>query len=402
MSLSKEQAVAYDMILKWIHNRDKWYFKLGGYGGTGKSYLLQHLINNYQGTLWAVAPTGKAASVLGKKLKGTPVTTIHQLIYKPVPPNKSKVDDLETRLQDQPDDKELQDKYTDALIEYNNDTVNFVYREENGLEAGELVIVDEASMVPEYVMNDLRATGCFILFVGDPGQLPPVNSKDWFRSVDFDYVLTEVQRQALDSPIIRLSMDIRQGKSYHGKYNEPDCRVVGKPDVKVSELMKCDQIITGMNASRQNLNRLMRKKFKFEGHLPNKGEKLICLKNEVADNMNYINGVQCVTTSGDADDFGEHRIDIEYEGYVRRNILYYKYHCLSTYDDTVVESPWYERKGMREFDYGYAITCHKSQGSEWDNVIIIDDKMMRQDREFRKRWLYTAVTRASKQVTLVQ
>lgn len=399
MKLSKEQLGAYSEIVKWLNDPDKMFFKLGGFAGTGKTFLLSYIIKNLQIRMSCHAPTGKAASVLASKLKGVAeVTTVHKAIYSPIEPDSSAMEALEEQLLSDPNNEDLKNELEVETEFYNSQTVEFKFRESNALEPGQLVIVDEASMVPERMMKDLLATGCKILFVGDPGQLPPVKSTDWFGRLDFDVVLTEVHRQALDSPIIRLSMDIRNGDNYYGRYNTKECRVIRKPQMKVSDLMSADQLITGSNDSRRNLNRLLRKKFKFQGGLPLKGEKLICLKNHVS---GFINGVQGTALSDAQDDFGSVRLDIDYEGAKLKQVALYDYHCQLHYDNNLSELPWYMRQDMQEFDFAYAITCHKSQGSEWDNVVVVDDHMNARNVDFRKRWLYTAATRASKQLALV-
>ena len=401
MKLQSQQEAAFRAIVNWaLNDKDKMFFKLGGFAGTGKTFLLSYLIQNLQMSMSCHAPTGKATSVLSAKLKGVsvPITTVHKAIYSPIEPDSSIIEELQEQLELDPNNSDLQIELDIETDNYNSQEVKFAFRGPLQQGAEHLMIVDETSMVSEQMMKDLLATGCKVLFVGDPGQLPPVKSNDWFNNVEFDFVLTDVQRQALDSPIIRLSMDIRNGNSYVGKYNTDECRVINKPQMKVSDMMASDQLITGSNRSRRELNRLLRRKLKFTGDLPLKGEKLICLKNC---KTGYINGVQATALTNATDDFGSVRLDIEYEGEKRKQVQIYDYHCRVHYDNQLVEEPWYMRRDKQEFDFAYAITCHKSQGSEWDDVIVIDDQMNSQNFNFRKRWLYTAATRASKKLALV-
>lgn len=401
MKLKGEQVQAYDEIMSWLKNKDKWFFKLGGFAGSGKSYLIQYLINNYQGQLAVCCPTGKACSVLNSKIKNVYATTIHALIYSPIPPDNTALLEAQVALSKKPNSEKLKLILKQEQELFNAQELVFSYRDSNHLEPGQLIIVDESSMVPESVMKDLQRTGCYVLFVGDHGQIPPVKSKDWFGKLAFDSKLETIRRQALDSPIIRLSMDIRNGTMKASNYQGADCRVVGKPKVKTSHLVSTDQIICGMNMTRYQINRLIRSKMKYEGDMPLKGEKLICLKNEEVSGFYFINGVQCIAESDTTDDFGTLNIDMLYEGSHLKDVPFYGYHCASNYKDNILEIPWYERKELREFDFSYAITCHKAQGSEWDDVIVIDDRMNAGDSKFRKRWLYTACTRAAKTLTLV-
>ena len=402
MKLAPQQTKGYDLIQSWNTDRNNLRFLLGGYSGTGKTTLLAHLIRNYQGVVHIVAPTGKAASVLGRKLEGLiPVRTIHSLIYTPIPPDSTVMEEAKQKMIENPDDRNLEEKYIKAKQDYDKKEVSFAYAEGNPLEPGQLIIVDEASMVSDRTRADLERTGCKILYVGDDGQLPPVNSKDWFKDSTFDFHLTDVHRQALESPIIRMSMDIREGRVKASQYKTRECRMVEQNVVKMSELIGCDQIIVGKNVTRQKINRLIRHKLKLEGDLPVSGDKIICLKNHTDKNthVNFINGEQGVVQDISSV-FGDTFIDMDYEGEMRYKVPVYDFHFKHNYNPKENKLPWYETKGLREFDYAYAVTCHKSQGSEWDDVIVLDDKMNTMDREFRKRWLYTAVTRASSNLTL--
>ncbi|MGZ5999644.1 MAG: ATP-binding domain-containing protein, partial [Rhizomicrobium sp.] len=60
---------------------------------------------------------------------------------------------------------------------------------------------------------------------------------------------------------------------------------------------------------------------------------------------------------------------------------------------------WPQRKKYDEFDYGYVLTVHKAQGSQWDDVVLFDESFA--FPESRARWLYTGITRAAKTLTVV-
>ena len=433
--LKKQQTEAYDAIQKWVQvepitakpennivpfclssldtpaptaviarEYKKQVFTLGGFAGTGKTFLLSHLIDNSSDLVVCCAPTGKAASVLSAKLGGFPVSTVHSLLYKPFEKNYEAILELKRDLKENPSKKtqlELNALMKDQLgFSLQVNPANF--------SAVSLIIVDEASMLNDVLVKDLITTGCRLLFVGDPGQLPPIGGKDIIAEMGFDYTLTDIQRQAMDSPIIRLSMDIRKGTRIdRSQYATPECLLATPRQVKAQHLSECDQVITGKNENRHKLNRIIRKYRGLGEHaLPQKGEKLICLKNEQEKNTGmfgtFINGVQCYTTS-EAVPIGSDmfHIGVHYEGRDIANMPVYDYHTRAHYEKRIEELPWRERFGMREFDYGYVITAHKSQGSEWDNVIVVDDKMQKGKPDFRKRWLYTAITRAKSQLTLV-
>lgn len=397
-TLTHEQKQAVKAINAWLKS-PSWEFRLGGYAGTGKTFLLQHIIRNYSNPLCVCAPTGKAASVLQSKLENKTVTTIHKAMYKPVMPSSSKAEELKSKLNDDPSNKELRQQLKEAIEEQAQ--IAFALNEAAKITPQHLVIIDEASMVTRRIYDDLQSKGCKVLFVGDPGQLPPVKDAGWFNDEKLDYQLMTIQRQALDSPIIRLSMEVREGNMSVKDYTSEPCQVVDTAP-PIEEWSEWDQIITGRNSTRQRINRQMRELRGYESELPVEGDKLICLKNQMVSNKVFlINGVICSAAGDTTYEDEQYRLDVDYEGETI-NARLYSYPLLSHYQTGVEEIPYMERKDLREFDYGYAITVHKSQGSEWDRVVLYDDKMQYKNKEFRRRWLYTAITRAKNQLLWIR
>jgi exodeoxyribonuclease-5 len=256
------------------------------------------------------------------------------------------------------------------------------------------------------MFRDFQKTGAKVLFVGDSYQLPPVKEEAWFMEMDHDNRLDEIVRQAADSGIIRLSEQIRTGDLRIEEFKDPskDAWLCHKEDLDINaHWMRADQVITGRNESRQKQNRFFRKQLgRNASMLPVAGDRMICLKNDHRRFPPWVNGVQ-FTMNANVDDPGDgfHWIDCEYEGMDCR-FQFYPYHCQITYQSDVTEEPHEERRGLFEADYAYSITVHKSQGSEWPFVIVADDKMRYEDKDFRRRWLYTAVTRAKERVIISQ
>ncbi len=402
MKLTEEQSSALDKIMRWINNpSDKWMFILKGYAGTGKTTLMRHLIENHLGNnCWCCAPTGKAASVLQGKIKGVTVRTIHSLLYKVKPAGQ-----------------DLQDKLMEAKVELEKDPDNPLKKElvftlhraieqpsfdpkmDVEVQPNDVVIIDESSMLTPKMAADFRKTGARCIFVGDPGQLPPVGSDHWFEDQNADSMLETIQRQALDNPIIRLSMAVRNGLSLPDSCEE----VVYAPRKSLGFdcYRDADQIITGTNNTRQGLNRWMRSELGFTKEHPEVNDKLICLRNNFEEG--WINGVQCVATSDT--EFNPYSndpyIDLLYQGKSLVGTPYYPVPCEQHYKTDVEPWPYAVRQELFELDFAYAITTHKSQGSEWNTVLIADDRMKEKDALFRKRWLYTAITRAKEKVIWV-
>lgn len=407
MSLSHEQLTAETRIKGWLSGSDQ-IFMLGGYAGTGKTYLMGHIINSvgyHAGhEILCCAPTGKAASVLMSKLNGKDVSTVHSLIYAPMGEDTGKLEALLDKLVKDPENETLTKEIEVEKRRISSKPVSFQISGKDKVLPGQLVIIDEASMVSDEMFHDLVATGAKLMFVGDPGQLPPVGSGGWFIKAKYDVVLEEVQRQALESPIIRLSMDVRNSNLKKSQYSYPDCKICDKSEVPISDWLDSDQVITGTNASRRRINRFFRKQLKHneKGDLPQISEKIICLKNSKpvkGISNRYINGVQgSVIKSAHYDEKGDLRMSIFYESNILEDIAVYDYHFLQHYETARAIDPFFMRRDLKEFDYAYAITVHKSQGSEWNSVIIADDKMQQFKKDFRKRWLYTAITRAKEKL----
>lgn len=405
MQLTSDQQNALDGIGRWLKNGGEWFFYLAGFAGTGKTTLMHHFINSIGGDgPTCLAPTGKAAAVLQKRLDNGVVTTIHSALYKPNVPDIGKLERLEQQLLKDSGNAKLIAEIREEKKRLAKQKITFSDNADHSITPNSLVIVDEASMVTTKMMNDLRATGAKVLFVGDPGQLPPVGDSGYFTRNKPDAMLSQVMRQALDNPIVALSMAIRKGENIPSKIDNEFIHRRNRDGFDIAELGNYDQILTGKNAIRRKVNRIIRKQRGLaEFKMPQKGEQLICLKNMFKFDSFFVNGIQCSSTSdSDVDNHGNWIIDLLYEGNVLDKIPYYHFPFEVHYNHLAEEDPWPARKNLVELDYGYAVTVHKSQGSEWPAVALVDDRLMEEQPGFRKRWLYTAVTRAKQKLLWVE
>jgi exodeoxyribonuclease-5 len=367
-SPQQERAIA--EVRAWLADpAGKQVFRLFGYAGTGKTTLARELAEAVKGDVLYATFTGKASLVLRKKGCES-ASTIHSLIYK--------VD-----------------------VHPRTGITTFNLNPDSDLADAALLIVDEVSMVAEDLATDLLSFGTRILVLGDPAQLPPVKGEGFFINASPDVMLTEVHRQARDNPIIRMSMEIREGnRLQRGEYG--GSLVIGRTDVdqdRMRELvLGADQLICGLNRTRTAFNRRIRALKGLRGASmpwhPTIGDRLICLRNnrtkhlfngglwnvdEVQDKMGR---VDAVVTSLDEDRAAE-KIEVFEE----------------FFNGTEERLDWRERRKSDEFTFGWAITCHKSQGSQWDSVIVFDESGA--FREAHTNWLYTAITRAAERVTVV-
>lgn len=394
---SPQQQTALDRVGRWIKNRDKPFFQLAGYAGTGKTTLAKHLAASVEGAVYFAAYTGKAAHVL-RKSGAENVSTIHKLIYKPKDKSQQHLKELQAEraglLTLDPVPAELLKKCEDAIAaeRHNLTRPMFALNEESPLETAALLVVDEYSMIDRTMGEDLLSFGCPILALGDPGQLPPVHGTPFFDR-EPDLLLTEIHRQAADNPIIWMSKEIREGRGLRpGSYG--DSRVTPYEALPREELqtavLSTDQLLVGRNATRISSNNRARELMNRRGPLPEQGDKLVCLRNN--HDIGLLNG-QLWRARADAVFDGDYAIlDLEGEDAQRVELIAHV-----DYFHGRTPEPW-TRKDAEEFDYGNALTVHKSQGSQWNNVLLFDEWYGRD----RRQWLYTAVTRAAERIDIVQ
>lgn len=419
MDLTPAQSRVIDGIRDWLEGPlgDQEYV-LAGYAGTGKTTLIRKLLELRDGQITCCAPTGKAAQVLRSKLPaGANVSTIHSLIYTP-----REVDDdmlarahrfMDYAVNAAKSDPEMAEQARIAThrlrrLEKLKATgmCDFSYAGLAGAEPRDLfeegpdmrrdvIVIDEASMVSEQVERDLRRTGAKLVFVGDPGQLPPVEGRGFFDRNRPDAMLEKIHRQAAESPILRFATAARLG----GQFSDwtDACQFYPRGAMDIPTLCTFDKVITGKNGTRRALNVRMRHYRGYTGLWPRKGEELICLRNNR--DLELINGM-AAWMSEDAVDlsYGMLECKMMYEGQERELIV--DDHAFRLYDDPNAE-PFGDRYAP-QFDFGHCITVHKSQGSEWKSIAVVDDGMFGGRAEDRRRWAYTAITRAGEKLAWVQ
>lgn len=400
MIWSADQERALKAISDWLKNPDKPWFSLGGYAGTGKTTLAKHIAEGFGGEVKFGAFTGKAASVL--RSKGCPnATTIHKLIYQPKGSvGETEIEELQNLIQEEakkvePDEmslftwrRELDKKKADS-------NAIFERKDECEIQEADLVIIDESSMVDMRMGKDLESYGVLVLYLGDPGQLDPVKGKARLGPNDYDFVLEEIHRQAADSPIIWLANEIRNDRPIqYGEFGDGQVKLLRKSDWGIDTICSADQVITGMNASRYRITRNMRTHIGFTQVFPLAGDKLICVKND--HEIGVLNGVTCKAMKEGVKRGNIIYLDVEYDGKELMGKICDPGFFQANYGDRTY---FPKGDGVQQFDYGYCITGHKSQGSEWPHVVIADDLMRRNDRNQRKKWLYTVFTRAQERLT---
>ena len=152
-----------------------------------------------------------------------------------------------------------------------------------------------------------------------------------------------------------------------------------------------DVVLVGLNDTRRRINRIRRRRLGFKSEEPRLGESVVCLRNDYS--VPVFNGsTWTVTRSGIVDQPPIVCLNLSND-YDRVSVTV-PLHCFTNPDDGF---DW--RRGMQQFDFGYGLTVHKSQGSEWGDVALINESGA--FREQARRWLYTGITRASNRLTIV-
>lgn len=427
ISLSDKQNAAIATIKDWYSNRskDQQVCRVFGYAGVGKSTIVKYAIDELglstekPGEVLYAAFTGKAALVMTRK--GTPASTIHSLVYRVSEPTPQEIEKLEKeaaeiraglhargvaeRLFEEARLRSLELRLKDAH------KPRFVLNTESAVRDCKLLVLDEVSMVGAEMARDLLAFGKPTLVLGDPGQLPPVKGEGAFDAPNPDVMLTEVHRQAGESAVLRLATLAREGKWIPHGHHDDFVWKMRRSEVGPDQLLKADQVICGRNATRIQLNVAMKRAAGFDAVFPGgNGEKLICLKNR--NDVGLVNGM--FVTLDDIKDEGDDiaftasitsedgkRIGGSATGKGERFRIW-----RGPFLDHVMPDPERERREYQkkrttvECVWGWAITCHKSQGSSWPNIVIYDDGLGR-TAEDRARWLYTAITRAERGLVLL-
>lgn len=380
------------------YNRRLPYTCISGYAGSGKSTLVRFIIQALgipQYDVCYIAYTGKAALVLKEK-GNLNAKTAHKLLYQSRP------------------------RADGTFFHIPRARLEYPYK---------IIIVDEVSMLPKEMWDLLLSHHIYVIALGDPGQLPPLSEDNGVLQHPHVF-LDEIMRQAQESEIIQISMDIRAGKPLK-KFSGNEVQIIDKSDVTSGMLKWANQIIVAKNQTRHYYNDLMRT-YKYGEHPiePIEGDKVICLRNDwdyanaagdvlVNGLTGYVQNIlyepnertnivdkECISMFMYADFIPDH-YDLDSEAVILGDAVFDQinmdYKIFTEWEPSINKNNF--RRVPRaihphQFDYGYAITAHKSQGSEWDKVLVFEENFPW--GEEHKHWLYTAVTRAKEKLVIVR
>lgn len=373
--LTRGQEIGLKLIENWYRSQNEQIFKLAGYAGTGKSFMSRQTIKNLNLKRTEVAfcaYTGKASLVLMRYLDNEyDSSTIHSLIYE--------------------------------VIDLPSGEVAFELKKK--LVGIKLIVVDEASMVSKEILDDLKSFGISILAIGDHGQLPAIGEQaDLMKEPD--HILDEIMRQLEGDPLIHLGMLARQQKKIDlGKYGT-SAFVMSKKDMKIEDMIRADQVICGYNKTLHRITEQMRDFHGMKGLDPEFGDKVIFNRNN---NKRFIEGYPIV--NGMIGTIVNEPTIVKHPEAVCRGMKVWKLEIQPDFLSSIIKDVyvpvndfyWDKSSVEREaypfierMQYAQALTCHKSQGDQFDNIYVIDESFG--DEPWR--WLYTAITRARRGMIL--
>jgi exodeoxyribonuclease V len=417
MDLSPDQLHVFNAVLSWLKSPRERLLTLGGVGGTGKTTVLGELARHFPTPTAYIAPTGRATSRLARSLVagGTHITTLQRPPDGKAPRRwRHLFDESLPEAGGPPLCTTLHKLLLRPVIDSKTEEL-LGWQPRAGLDRKyRLIVVDEASMVGNRLLETLLAQDVLVLAVGDHWQLPPVQDSGSLMANPM-LRLEQIHRQAEGSSIIALARHVREGgrlQDFTG-WNE-DCVLRSRSDEEavvretLAEPNRLDvTFVAWTNKTRVRLNRMARQLQGYEGP-PVPGEPIVALHNYGP----VCNGMRGLLSKPSFLD-------------ERRNWIL---HAHVEFPDDGMAGEWHEMNGHqfnrprtfatvdelrtygipaetmggggRLFDFAYALTCHKAQGSQFDHVVVIYERGADTGEDARK-WNYTALSRASKRLTVI-
>lgn len=390
IQLTDEQAYIVNEAVRFYKHSSEQVFQFAGYAGTGKSVVLNAILERLDIPLHRVAPMsyiGQASVVM--RLKGlTNAKTIHSWLFKPV--EAVKLDK---------DGNIIKDEY------FNRPKFELKF-EPKPLDDIDIILIDEAGSVPFELKHEIESRGKKIIATGDLGQLPPVYGNPAYLYSGKVHQLTKIMRQAENSGLLFLADRARKGLPIHeGFYG--DVLVINEDDLTDQMIANSDVVIVGKNATRDYINNKVRREIlNIKTDLPAYGERMVCRKNNwniEMDGINLANGLlgNVVNTPGvHGFDGKTYKIDFQptfMDTYFKEISCDYNYLISNHKQKQLLKNNKYNQG--EKFEFAYAITCHMSQGAQFNNGVYLEEFL---GKDIQNNLNYTGITRFSNSMIYVK
>lgn len=381
--LTKKQSDAVLKALSWYYSSlDKPLLIISGLAGSGKSTIIKYICETLgilNSNILYTALTGKAVSVL--RMKGHMANTIHKSFYNAKP-------------------------YKNNVFFTKKQTIpNFI----------KLIVIDEFGMVGDSFIDDILSFGVPVIGLGDHLQLPPIFEKNSYMVEEsLDIFLDEVMRTDDISGILDIAMRARNREELY-PVTSGHSRIIDDKD-EIKPMLEYDKVLCWTNKTRRYLNALIRDELGIFNTYPVKNDKIVFLANRYDISLEYlgvevciVNGLECVVIE-DSKIINDYQISVKARPtFMDDEDLYFYVRCnrmiFDSYTDIVTDIRTImdldrEKELFSTFaDYAYAITVTSSQGSEYGDILVLDE--MDRWRPEYYRYLYTGITRARKSVDLL-
>lgn len=373
MVFNKEQEFIIDQAQKWFYSNDQ-LFQYDGKAGTGKSVVMNEIVRRIGlDPLIEIAAMSYigSASILMRMRGLLNAKTIHSWLY-----------DIEEVIMRDKDGKVMMDQLLNVPLKI----PRFIPRDYMPPEI-QMIIIDEGYTVPLSLKQQIERFGIKILVAGDQGQLPPVNDNPAYLIDGNIYHLNKVMRQGDRTDIVEIANRLRCGLGINiGYYG--NVLVIDKKDLSDDMLVWADAVICGKNSTRDYFNNKIRSILGYSGKLPHYGEKVVCRKNNWFESVKLNNGgeislvnglIGTVANNPDVSTFDGKLFSIDFIPDLVRNVQFsglrcnYKYMTSDSKIRNSIKQSRYEAGCM--FEFGYALTGWIAQGSQWNNVIYIEENM---------------------------
>jgi exodeoxyribonuclease-5 len=387
--LNSGQEKICNEAIDWYRNSSEQVFEIEGPAGSGKSVLIYEILRRLglnANQYLPMAYTGQASIVMRTRGFNT-ARSIHSSLYEVV---------------------ETYDDNINAFYGTPYKKREFKLRE--FLDPGIcLFFIDEGYMVPNYMVKDILSFGKKVLVAGDTRQLPPIGDRPGFltgtRKV---HSLTQLMRQAQDNAIVYLANRACKGLPIHNGNYKNQVLVIDDKEFIPEMIGFADAIACGTNRTRDMMNKYIRQIAGFNTELPNFGERIICRNNNwnlvTPDGIALCNGLSgTVVSQPDVSRYDGKTFKLSFRPDLTNSIFFdipinYEYFT----------APFDEKQRLNQnkrfiegeiFEYSYCLTTHLMQGSEYNNLIYIEEFMRPQ---IQNQLNYTAITRAKQKLIYIK